>query len=126
LKEIKIPFNGWSLHALRESNKVCTSRSKCYGKPGNVFIVGDLQFELLGVSKLPLWFVKYCLFKQEGAKSPEEFQDVWDGIHYRKQFWKDPGRLVHVHFFKNIKNTGVFQFQYEQMKRNQKKSKGVI
>lgn len=100
---IKIPMNEWSKERLLTGQKICTSRTKIYGKAGDDIDGGtnDL-YKLKNIMHLPLWFVRDFLWFLEGAKSPEEFEKIWIEIHPRKGF--DGEQKVYVHFFTNPKN----------------------
>ena len=97
MTEIKIPFNKWSKERLEEGIKVCTSRSKVYGKVGDTFSVDGKCYLLMGVIQMPLWFVKKFLYGLEGARDSMEFEQVWRDI-FRGEF--NPDKLVWVHFFR--------------------------
>lgn len=98
MKEIEIPFNKWSEDRLRAGQKICTSRHKKYGEPGDYFYTVGGRFRLQHVMELPLWFVRDYLYKLEGAESPDEFQAVWKSLHRGKFKAQE---LVWVHFFFN-------------------------
>lgn len=83
-----IPFNNWSKERIRQNRKFATTRDKIYN---------DKQ--VLGVARLPLWFIKEKLWQIEGADSPEEFEKVWRKIH-RGQFEADKCYYVHFGDFK--------------------------
>jgi len=100
MKKIKIPFNEWSKKRLLNQSKKATSRNKKYGDVGDVFTVDGFIYELELVIKVPLWFVSEDLYKSEGAKSSEEFINVWEDIHPRKGF--RPFDKVWYHHFKEI------------------------
>lgn len=95
---INLPFNKWSKERLATGQKVCTSRTKQYGNPGDKFYVEN-EHILKEILKFPLWFVKDFLWYQEGANSPEEFEEVWCSIHPNKKFVND--QTVYTHFFTN-------------------------
>lgn len=104
--EIKIPFNDWSRQALANQTKKATSRNSKYGKVGDIFKVvkyfqtDETTYELELILRLPLWFVAEDLYRYEGAKSKEEFIEVWESIHPRKGY--RPFDLVWYHHFKEI------------------------
>jgi len=94
---INIPFQERWREAILDGRKVCTSRGKRYGKPGDTFGVFGSEFELLAVAKVSLEDVSNHLFRQEGCRSPEEFQEIWVELHHRKGF--APEKMVYVHWF---------------------------
>lgn len=98
---IKIPFNDWSIERLRDGRKTATSRNKKYGVAGDTFITTDSTiFELDAIVKKSLHDVAYYFFKEEGAKDPHEFMDVWKELHPKKGFV--PEQKVYFHTFKRI------------------------
>jgi len=101
MSEIKIPFNDWSKERLESCSKIATTRTKRYGEIGDTFLVDfDVtmeEYELLAVFPLTLGDVAYYLYHIEGAKSPDEFKQVWCDIHKRMGFETD--RIVYVHLF---------------------------
>lgn len=97
--KIEIPFNDWSKKRLRQG-KIATSRNNRYGNPGDTFTVDDRNYKLVLVRKLPLWFIRDCLWGCEGALSPHEFVHVWCEIHKQKG-WKD-NQEVWFHMFDRV------------------------
>lgn len=82
----QIPFNEWSKIRIAEGRKKCTSRHKRYPKDTRVSYI---------TPKLPLWFIKKYLWREEGADSPNELQRVFDNIYKREVF---PDECFYVHF----------------------------
>lgn len=70
-----IPFNDWSKKRIIEKRKVCTSRHRRYLQDPRVFWISP---------KLPWWFIRNYLWKEEGADSPKELQEVIEAIYKRK------------------------------------------
>jgi len=99
MMKIRIPFNEWSKKRLVHA-KIATSRYKRYGKKGDTFSVGDYDYRIDFVVKLPLWFITYYLYRTEGAESPEEFQKVWANIHPKKGWL--PEDEVWYHCFNEV------------------------
>jgi len=85
----EIPFNEWSREKIRLGNKSCTSRHKRYAKDSLVYYI---------TPKLPWWFIRCYLWEDEGAESPDELQQVIEGIYKRKV---PDDELFYVHFFRN-------------------------
>jgi len=77
--------------------KVCTSRNRRSGSPGDLFEAFGADFELRAIEKLPLRHVRDRLYIQEGCESPEDFQRSWNELHPRKGFI--PEKAVYVHWF---------------------------
>jgi hypothetical protein len=94
---VQIPFTTEMAKAAVEGRKICTARTKSYGKPGDYFYVGATLFCLEAVFKVPLWMVADFLYKAEGFESSAGFVDTWCKIHPRKGFVAD--QEVFVHFF---------------------------
>lgn len=80
-----IPFNDWSKERIKQGRKTCTSRHKKYSKDPRVKTIS---------TRLPWAFIKRNYWKQEGADSPEELQEVIDKIYNRKIL---PRELFYVH-----------------------------
>lgn len=101
--EIEIPFNEWSRDKLKYG-KICTSRTKRYGREGDTFRV-DWEdcyaiYRITHVVRLPLWLVRAYLYKDEGASSAIEFERVWEEIHPHRGF--KPDDIVYTHFFEVV------------------------
>ncbi len=97
--EIKrIPFLPRFHDPIRKGEKTMTSRTREYGKPGEVLeIVDGLYIQLIDVRWVMLGDVARGLFTQEGCSSPQEFIKIWEEIHPVGGF--DPKMLVAVHEF---------------------------
>jgi hypothetical protein len=80
-----IPFNIWSKERIEQGRKTCTSRHAKYLHDKRVWWISP---------KLPLWFIKKYLWKEEGANSPEELQEVIDKI-YKRSVPKTEEFFVH-------------------------------
>lgn len=113
-----VPFNDWSQERLIQGSKTATSRTKQYGNIGDTFQAGDKTFEITEVSKKSLRDIAQNHYLEEGAKSEEEFIEVWNSLH-PKGF--DPEQVVYFHKFRElplspvtdkefIKNTENFPF----------------
>ena len=98
---INIPFQESWREAVLDGRKVCTSRGKRYGKPGDTFGAFGQEFELLAVARVSLEDVSQHLFRQEGCSSPEELRAIWAELHPRKGFV--PEKMVYVHWFSKKK-----------------------
>jgi hypothetical protein len=103
MTEIEIPFNDWSLDKLKHG-KICTSRTKRYGREGDTFKVdfGDYYtiYRITHIVRLPLWLVRDYLYKAEGATSSSDFVRVWKKIHPKRGFVPDD--IVYTHFFEEV------------------------
>jgi hypothetical protein len=102
MAEIHIPFNVWSKQRLKKGKKTATSRRTKYGEPEDTFIVGEQKFQITNVLYLPLRLIANRYYLEEGAKSEEEFIEIWKGIHPIRGW--NPDQKVYIHFFKEIKD----------------------
>ena len=76
-----LTFNPWSLKRIEEGRKFCTSRRSPHGDE-----------RVLGVVRLPWWFIKEHLYTIEGADSPDELQRIINQVQRRRvtddeMFW---------------------------------------
>jgi hypothetical protein len=92
-----LPFQPRWREAMLSGRKVCTSRSRRFGRPGDTFQAFGTGFELRAIERLPLLHVKDHLYLQEGCESPDEFQRAWNELHPRRGFV--PEQPVYVHWF---------------------------
>lgn len=103
---VEIPFRDDMIYAVSLGWKCCTSRTKRYGCPGDLFLLHrkeiDMKFlcEIMGVVQLPLGFVAYRLYQLEGFGDEEDFINVWNELHPKKKY--NPDQLVWVHFFDKV------------------------
>ena len=88
-----IPFNGWSQEKILQGKKHCTSRHKKYPNDKRVTWISP---------KLPWWFIRTYLWKEEGADSPEELQKIINEI-YHRTVPEDEGFYVHFGKFEKSK-----------------------
>ena len=86
----EITFNKWSRERIEIGAKRCTSRHKKYTKDEKVYWISP---------KLPWWFIKKFLFREEGATSPNELQIVIEDI-YKRKVPDDEEFYVHFGDFK--------------------------
>jgi hypothetical protein len=101
--QVRVPFQQRWQQALLEGGKVCTSRTKRLGGPGDTFEAFGADFELRTVERLTLRDIRDNLHLQEGCETADEFQRLWTDLHPRKGFV--PDQLVYVHWFVR-KDTG--------------------
>jgi hypothetical protein len=104
-REVKIPFNEWSIEKIKNGHKNCTSRREAKGEPDDWFVLDGETYELTDVHARRLEWVASQLYYEEGAASPEEFIEIWNKIYGRrsKKAVYDPNKLVIVHHFKKVK-----------------------
>lgn len=81
---IKIPFKDRFGEPMRSGVKTLTSRTKCYGQPGDYFFAFGTCFVLTSVIERHLDFI-VDHWKEEGCNSKEDFLTVWAEIHPRKK-----------------------------------------
>jgi hypothetical protein len=91
-----------------DGTKTCTSRTGKMAKPGDIFTAFGQDFQVNYVWGTSLGVVK-TMWKREGVKSPEEFEEVWKTIHPVKGF--DPGQLVYVHDFSPLDSDHPWPFR---------------
>lgn len=110
MTRIKIPFNIRSEDKLLHKLKKATSRYKKYGEIGDTFIVDGQCYYINLVVKLPLWFIRNYLYESEGCNTPEEFEQIWIGIHEKRGFrLKD--EVWYHHFTENVDGIVIYPRQ---------------
>jgi len=87
-----IPFNEWSRERIAQGRKRCTSRHKRYPNDPRVTWISP---------KLPWWFIREHLWREEGADSPEELQKVIESI-YKRPVPDDEEFYFHFGEFKEV------------------------
>lgn len=83
--------------AALDGRKVCTSRNKRYGEPGDTFPIEGVEFRLFATECVCLNRVAYCFYRQEGFDSPEGFIAKWNEIHPRVGYEEE--HMVWLHWF---------------------------
>jgi len=96
---VKIPFNAWSTDRLAKGQKMSTSRTSQFGRVGDTFTTGGRTFEITSVVKKSLNDIAHNYYLDEGAKSPEEFQQVWESLH---PGGFKPSQMVFFHQFREL------------------------
>ena len=86
MTDFMIPFNEWSRERIKQGRKLCTSRHKSYANDPRVIWISP---------KLKWKFIREFFWQPEGANSPQELQEVIEGI-YRRKVADD--ELFYVHF----------------------------
>jgi len=104
--KVHIPFKQRFREALLNDTKTLTSRTKRYGKKGDLFEAFGGLFLIISVDKMKLKQVAK-LWREEGCNSQEDFINVWKQIHPRKGF--DPEQEVFVHKFMQLKQLSIDQ-----------------
>ena len=97
MSEIYLPFKEEFKGEMLTGGKTCTSRTKKYGKPGDVFERWGAMFKIVEIKKMALQDVADKLYRKEGFFSPVDFIACWEELHPRVG-WV-PDQIVYVHFF---------------------------
>jgi len=97
---IVIPFRQDMQALILANKKTATTRTKCYGRAGDWFCVGNNSYILTNVEKVILDYVVTQKYKDEGFETPHDFIHVWEEIH-PKGFITD--QKVWLHEFKPFK-----------------------
>ena len=102
--QVFLPFREQFRDVLENGMKTATTRTKAYGKPGDVLdsMVGPLR--LLYVEKVTLGFVATQMWNLEGCMDQGDFERVWESIHPGRGFV--PEQMVYLHIFERVKNHG--------------------
>lgn len=86
MSEVDIPFNEWSTNRHIDGVKTATTRTSRYGRPGDTFTDAGRTYRLTHVVEVPLKVVAKHFYDVEGARSPGEFVEVWEDIHYGRGY----------------------------------------
>ena len=100
MAEICIPFLAEFKERMLSGQKTFTSRTKRYGREGDIFKAFGHLFALTAVYKGSLRFVANKRYLDEGFPNTEAFIEVWKRLHPRKGY--DPNQTVWIHRFKKI------------------------
>ena len=98
--QIEVPFMADWKEKMLNDEKLCTSRSKVYGLPGDTFPAFGAAFELIHVTRMELGDVALFLHRLEGCQNPLEFQRIWMKLHPHTAW--DPHQDVYPHFFLRV------------------------
>lgn len=90
-----MPFLDEFKERLLVGRKTATTRSKRYGKPGDLFTAFGATFRLKRVSPLSLNDIAGIYYWEEGFEHPHDFIEVWKHIHPRKGWTPDEMRFLH-------------------------------
>jgi len=84
-------FNAWSREKIQQGTKRLTSRkTKHLEDPTVDYVIGPVPWK----------FIKEYLYRDEGADSPEELQEVIDKIFVRRGYPVSDNELFYVHILK--------------------------
>ena len=98
---IEIPFLPEFKEALASGKKTATTRTKRYGKAGEIFTAFGMKFEIMDIVKKPLDEIRTFFFDDEGFNNPKEFEIVWNKIH-PKGYELQKDELFYFHTFKRV------------------------
>lgn len=98
--KVEIPFQEMWRDKMVNGEKICTTRTKRYGKKGDTFEAFDLTFVLTLVLPATLRSVADNRYVAEGCRSAQEFVSIWRRLHPRKG-WV-PEQRVQVHWFARL------------------------
>jgi len=93
-----IPFMPDLIEASFEGRKVATTRSRMMGKPGDIFYLRGIPFEIYAVEKVELCIVAEERYQQEGFNTPQDFKKAWKHLHPVKGY--DAKQKVFYHRYK--------------------------
>ena len=99
-KTVRIPFWRQFKEPMLRGQKTWTSRTKKYGKVGDIFEAFGSTFELKEVTQMLLSKVAINHFVEEGFESFLDFVDCWEKLHYLKGYV--PEQKVWVHVFEKL------------------------
>ena len=97
----RIPFKPHFRKLVKEEKKSMTTRTKRYGKEGDLFSVSkDCTIRLLLVTKTCLAIVANTYWREEGCTSPNHFINEWKCIHPKRGYV--PTDIVWLHSFERV------------------------
>ena len=87
-----------------DGSKTVTSRNDAKGVPGDYFYRNGKKYVLDEVFARRLGYVAEYLWKDEGARSPAEFREIWVRIYGRRHpgYVFNPDKIVYTHYFKQV------------------------
>ena len=97
--KVILPFQSRFRDPLLSGQKICTSRFRKHGLPGQRFTAFGHVFKIMKLERWTLGDVAAKLFRQEGLSSPSEFWEIWKTIHPGRN---QPDLFVWVHFFEEV------------------------
>lgn len=94
---VDIPFKAMWRAKMLSGIKTATTRSKRYGKKGDVFEAFGADFMITDVLDLELGRIADSFYREEGCPTPLAFRHIWTQIHPRRRF--QSGDRRYIHFF---------------------------
>ena len=92
-----LPFQAEFEEAIRSGRKTMTTRTRRYGKVGDILDTPFGAVRLLDVRRVCLGAVRVHWYWDEGFDGPYRFEAAWARLHPRKGF--DPDQRVWLHEF---------------------------
>ncbi|KKK50918.1 hypothetical protein LCGC14_3120210 [marine sediment metagenome] len=96
-QRIQVPFLEEFRERMLDGRKTATTRTKRFGKVGDVFDAFGELFWISDVQAVKLFDVADLEFSAEGFEDPDAFLEVWDRLHPRVKHNLD--RVVYLHRF---------------------------
>lgn len=93
--KVALPFQPQWRALVLAGTKTTTVRTKRYGAPGDTFELDGASFALTAVDAVPLREARDRTWRDEGMRSPEEFERVWAQNHPTRGFRGDDQVWVH-------------------------------
>lgn len=86
MAHVRLPFQPqWRL-AVLAGTKTTTVRTKRFGEAGDTFEVDAVTFEIVESAPMTLERARDTLWREEGMRSPEEFEKTWKENHPARGF----------------------------------------
>ncbi len=86
MARIDLPFQPRWRPAVLSGEKTTTVRTRRFGAEGDSFTVEGIAFRLTLVEAMPLAKARDLVWREEGMRSPEEFEAVWAENHPTRGF----------------------------------------
>ena len=96
-----LPFLPRFRPLIQNGVKVATARTRKYGEPGSLVNSPCGVLRILSVRKERLEDIANLYWKEEGAESPEDFQQAWNQLHPGRGW--TPDLKVWFHLFEVVK-----------------------
>ena len=97
--EVNIPFQPDFREPMLSGKKTVTTRTTCFGRPGDRFPAFGRTFLLTEVYRTPLYSIVFNHYREEGFASPQAFVECWNKIHWQVIYTQRPARPVYLHRF---------------------------
>ena len=97
---ITIPFKSCWKDKMLSGRKTCTTRTKRYGRVGDIFEAFGEKFVIEKVGRHRLGIVMFGASYEDGFESSYEMKDFWKKLHPYRRY--DEDMKVWAHWFKKI------------------------